>query len=280
MVNRSTMDFEAREKAARLQEAMSEWFDSPLGRRLLQVERRILERALSRRFGYHLLELGCANLRMHQSSPIGHKFAFSPVATPSCHQAAARAEAIPLASDTIDLVLLHHALDYSDNPHQLLREASRILIAGGHMVIVGFNPWSIWGLRQKLQWPKYVPWTGDMLSPLRVADWLKLLDFQVEYTRYGVYALPFNSPGLIRYSSFLDGPAERLNWPTGGIYVISAKKQVLPLTPIQATWKRFPAPVGIPVTEKVTGRYTPPVLGDSSFDKGRRPARKGLTPRE
>lgn len=271
------MDGNSRETAAHLQGAMSEWFESPLGRRLLHVERKILEAALSRRFGYHLLELGCANLRMHQSSPIGHKFSFSPVASPACHQAAARAEAIPLAAETIDLVLLHHALDYSENPHQLLREASRILIAGGHMVIVGFNPWSIWGLRKKLQWHKRVPWQGGMLSPLRVADWLKLLDFQVEYTRYGVYTLPINSPGVIRYSSLLDGLAERVNWPTGGIYVISAKKQVLPLTPIQASWKRFPTAVGIPVTENVTGRYTPPVLDDARIGKHRRAAGKGAT---
>src|SRR5690554_4462524 len=168
-----TMDCEVREKAARVQQAMSQWFESPLGQRLLEVERRMLDAALSRRFGYHLLELGCANFNMHQSSPIGHKFAFSPVASPGCHHAAALAEAIPLAGNSVDLVLLHHALDYSSNPHQLLREASRILIAGGHMVIVGFNPYSPWGLRKRLHWGRRLPWDGPMLSPLRVCDWLK-----------------------------------------------------------------------------------------------------------
>src|SRR5690606_29857914 len=251
------MDCEAREKAAGVQHAMSEWFESALGKRLLEVERQLLEPVLSRRFGYHLLELGCARLNMHQSSPIGHKFSFSPVASPDCHKAAARADAIPLAQESVDLVLLHHALDYTENPHQLLREASRILIAGGHMVIVGFNPYSAWGLRKRLHWHKRVPWEGAMLSLLRVADWLTLLEFQVEFTRYGVYALPFNSPALIRYSSKLDNLAMRVNWPTGGIYVISARKQVLPLTPIQTSWKRFPTPVGIPVTENVSGYIIP-----------------------
>lgn len=232
---------------------MSEWFASPLGRRLLDVENQLLERALSRRFGYHLLELGCADLRMHQSSPIGHKFSFAPAGSGTCHEAVAKGEAIPLSSESVDLVLLHHALDFSENQHQLLREASRILIAGGNMIIVGFNPFSAWGLRGKLRRRREprAPWHGRMLSPLRLTDWLKLLDFQIEQVRYGVYALPINSPGMVRWSSILDKPAMRLNWPTGGIYMITARKQVAPLTPIQASWRKFPAAVGLPVTEKI-----------------------------
>lgn len=232
---------------------MSNWFQTPLGQHLLQVETGLLDRALSRRFGYHLLELGCANLNMFQASPIGHKFSFAPHTGEPGHSAYACSEAIPLGSETIDLVLLHHALEFSSNQHQLLREASRVLIAGGHMVIVSFNPISSWGLRNRLHRKKRtVPWNGRPLSSLRLTDWLKLLDFQVDQVQYGAYLLPCNYPGVIRYSSKLEGLASRLNWPTGAVYVITARKQKLPLTPIHPGWKKFPAAVGIPAGEKVS----------------------------
>lgn len=258
--------------------AMDRWYRSPLGERLLQSEQALLEHCLPRRFGYHLLQIGCANLPLAKSSPIGHKFFISHTAdgsfsaegsfptegslsgdrpgTPATGTPSgivAKGEAIPLASESVDLVLLHHALDYSSFQHQLLREVSRVLIAGGHIVIIGFNPISSWGIRTRLPGRKKAPWQGKLLSTLRITDWLKLLDFQVEQVRYGAYSLPINSPGVIRYSGMLDKLAARLNWPTGGIYMISARKQVLPLTPIQTSWREFAgAHVGLPIAENIT----------------------------
>lgn len=235
---------------------MTSWFDSPLGRHLLAAERSLVDQMLARRFGYHLLQLGCADLLLHDKSPMGHKFSFRPwQAAGSSHEAIAAAEAIPIASESVDLVLLHHALDFSAYQHQLLREVERVLIAGGHIVIVGFNPLSSWGMRNKLQYFRRghkAPWHASMLGTLRLTDWLKLLDFQVEQVRYGMYALPVNSEGVIRYSGLLDPLAVHLNWPTGGIYVISARKQVLPLTPVQSRWRRLPVHgLGLPVPDKV-----------------------------
>lgn len=234
---------------------MTAWFDSPLGQRLLAAERSLVDQMLARRFGYHLLQLGCADLLLHDKSPMGHKFSFRPwQAAGSCHTAVAAVEAIPLASESVDLVLLHHALDFSAYQHQLLREVERVLIAGGHVVIVGFNPLSSWGLRNKLQFFRrgQAPWHASMLGTLRLTDWLKLLDFQVEQIRYGMYALPVNSERVIQYSGLLDPLAAHLNWPTGGMYAISARKQVLPLTPVQTKWRSLPVHgLGLPVPDKV-----------------------------
>jgi SAM-dependent methyltransferase len=236
---------------------MNRWFQSALGQHLLATERAMVEPMLTRRFGYHLLQLGCADLLMHDKSPMGHKFSFRPfLAAETCHTAIAPAEAIPLASESVDLVLLHHALDFSGHQHHLLREVARVLIAGGHIVIVGFNPLSSWGLRNRLQrlgGSRQAPWHASLLGTLRLTDWLKLLDFQVEQIRYGVYSLPVNSESVIRYSGLLDGLATRLNWPSGGIYAISARKQVLPLTPVQSHWRKLPVHgLGLPLPEKVS----------------------------
>ena len=108
-------------------------------------------------FGYHLLQIGCANFPMYENSPVGHKFSITHNDNLAGHGIAARGEAIPLTSESVDVVLLHHALDYSSFQHQLLREVSRVLIAGGHIVIVGFNPVSSWGLRTRFPGGKSPP---------------------------------------------------------------------------------------------------------------------------
>lgn len=235
-------------------QAMTEWFATPLGRFLLEHERRHLQGLLKRRFGYHLLQLGCAELLLHDSSPMGHRFSFCPHPdNHTLHTARARGEAIPLANESVDLVLLHHALDFSADQHQLLREAARVLIAGGSIIIVGFNPLSSWGLRTLLpgRWARAAPWNASPLGTRRLTDWLKLLDFQVDQVRHGAYALPVNSERSIRWSGWMESIAGRLNWPTGGFYLIHARKQVIPLTPVQRGWRRLPLPaMGLPLTEQ------------------------------
>ncbi|HEY0960836.1 MAG TPA: class I SAM-dependent methyltransferase [Pseudomonadales bacterium] len=259
---------------------MTAWFDSSLGQHLLAAERKLIDRMLARRFGYHLLQLGCADLQLHDKSPMGHKFSFRPwpCATSGSgpetehggagHVAVADMEAIPLASESVDLVLLHHALDFSPYQHQLLREVERVLIAGGHLVIVGFNPLSSWGLRRRLQlFRRKAPWHASMLGTARLIDWLKLLDFQVEQLRYGMYSLPVNSESVIRYSGLLDPLAAHLNWPTGGVYAISARKQVLPLTLVQTKWRTMPVPgLGLPMPDKV-GQVARTMITASNEDR-------------
>lgn len=220
---------------------MTEWLQTPLGKNLLGVEFSLLENMINRRFGYHLLQLCCGDIAVYEDSPIGHKFCITPSTKVKNASLVAQAEAIPLATESVDMVVLHHAMDYSGDPHQLLREVDRVLIAGGHLLITGFNPFSTWGARHKLGKKNgKSPWQSNLLSSRRLSDWLKLLDFKVEQVHYGLYSLPVNNSRMIRYSSFMGKLAQRLNWPTGGIYVISAKKQALPMTPIREPWKAIP----------------------------------------
>lgn len=221
---------------------MTQWLETPLGKNLLDIETSLLEQMINRRFGYHLLQLSCADVAVYEDSPIGHKFCLTPSTKVKNGSLVAQADAIPLAAEAVDMVVLHHVLDYSSDPHQLLREADRVLIAGGYLLIIGFNPFSTWGVRHRFgRKAGKSPWKSSLLSSLRLSDWLKLLDFKVEQIHYGLYSLPVNSPGLIRYSSLLGKLAQRLNWPTGGIYVISAKKQALAMTPIREPWKAIPS---------------------------------------
>jgi SAM-dependent methyltransferase len=230
--------------------ALTAWYKGSLGQHLLGREQSLVDEMLGRRFGYHLLQLGCAELDLYRHSPMGHRFAFTPFTEATeGYQAVVEIEELPLATSSVDCVLLHHALDYSIDQHQLLREVTRVLIPGGDVIIVGFNPLSSWGLRNKLfPGPRPVPWHARMLGRVRVCDWLKLLEFHIDEVRYAEYALPIDAPAAIRYSGWMESLASRFNWPSGAVYVIAARKQVLPLIPVQQRRRRVPvSPLTIPV---------------------------------
>ncbi len=219
---------------------LTEWFRGAPGQRLLEQELAWLEEILPTLYGYHIVQLGLPELeRLMQSSRIGHRVA---VATdPACADNAGclcRADALPFASDSVDVLLLPHVLGFEENPHQVLREAERVLIAEGYLVLIGFNPFSLWGLwRLALGWRGNAPWCGRYLSLPRVLDWLRLLDFEVVREGHAAFRPPLRSGLLYRWLGFM----ERLGgmvWPfLGGIYVVVAKKRILPLTPVRTRWQ-------------------------------------------
>ena len=227
----------------KLHQEMTQWLDSPLGQALLESEAAVLEPILARIFGYHFLQLGVSEYSMLAASPIGHKLAFVPQFAAGQGNAVASNEALPLQSESVDAVLIHHALDYTPDNHRLLREAARVLIPGGKMLIVGFNPLSSWGVRKFFRWRNAAPWDARYITSSRVQDWLKLLEFSVDKVEHGAYLLPFTHNKVVAAASRFETLGQKLNAPVGAIYVIVACKQVMPLTPILPRWPKLPHPV-------------------------------------
>ena len=142
---------------------------------------------------------------------------------------------MPIANDSLDAVLLPHTLEFAADPRQVLREAERVLIPEGRLLILGFNALSPWALLRLFRGHR-VPWCGDFLSRYRVTDWLSLLGFDVEQQRMLVFQPPWScggwcSPGLL-------AAAGRRYWPAlGGVFAIRAVKRVSTLTPLRPSWK-------------------------------------------
>lgn len=239
---------------ANLEPLLSGWMQSPLGEALIQLEKKQLEPVLSRVFGYHVLQLSCApGISMIDDCPAGHKICFAPDWHAGRQQPVADIEALPLATDSVDAVLLHHALDFTPDSHRLLREATRVLMPGGRLFIVGFNPASLWGLRSALRVRSQTPWNARFISRRRLTDWLSLLDFHVERVSYGGFLPPVKHPRLLSYASRIETWLDHFGNPTGAFYVIVASKQRVPLIPVTPRWKTLRAPgMGAPLAE--TGR--------------------------
>ncbi|MGI9322885.1 MAG: methyltransferase domain-containing protein, partial [Pseudomonadales bacterium] len=171
-------------------QAIGDWFKTPLGQHLLQTEQAILEELLPGFFGYHLAQFSVQERELFQSSQIQHKLPVN-LALQTSSGLVATPTQLPLASDSVDVALIHHLLDFVAEPEASLREIARVTIPMGHLVIVGFNPLSLWGA-----WQPYgrmrgrLPWTGSFIRPGRLMDWLNLLNFKIDRAQFAIYAPP------------------------------------------------------------------------------------------
>ena len=218
-------------------QALGEWFALDLGQELLQAETHLLAHILPDLFGYHALQLGqITPCNLLQSSRIRHRMVvdkhlawvdgLSPVV--------GQPEQLPFATGSLDVVVVHHALDVAVSPHAVLREATRVLIPEGFLVVLGFNPWSLWGLWRfcRLPWSN-TPWLKRDLSPQRLSDWLTLLDFEVEGVESAYFKPPIHTTAIRQRFNWLDTLGQRY-WSQGGAaYVLLAQKRVACVTPMR-----------------------------------------------
>ncbi|MCW8983365.1 MAG: class I SAM-dependent methyltransferase [Gammaproteobacteria bacterium] len=220
-------------------DTLNRWYRTQLGRRVVIEERELLVAQLPRLFGYTLLQIGGASLvDALDCSPIQQKVILGDEGSVDC-----LAEQLPIASDSIDLVILPHAIELSDDPHQLLREVERVLIPEGHLLILGFNPWSLWGLRWLITRNRcQFPWSAQFHSASKLGDWLSLLGFERLHSNYHLFQLPIQRP-----LSF--GGAKSLfarYFPRfGGGYCLLVRKRVSTLTPIKPAWGNRKRVVGM-----------------------------------
>jgi SAM-dependent methyltransferase len=246
---------------------LPQWLRSPAGQYLLEWEQRHLDHAVADLFGFHALQFGLPQLDALRANRMPHRWLAVesahddevPVATggeapgaaddrsagadgarvltvaaPSlrCHF-----DALPFDAASLDLVILPHALELARDPHLALREVERVLVPEGRVIIVGFNPASLWGTRQRLGrlrrrlWrgssgELFLPHAGEFVGYRRLRDWLRLLSFEVEAGRFGCYIPPLTSARWLARFAWMERAGEHW-WPVfGALYYIVAVKRV------------------------------------------------------
>ncbi len=239
--------------------ALHAWYETELGRALLAHERHLIESSLTNCFGYHLLQLGIDNnLTFFDECRVQRCFKAGPMLPLRGEEASASAfvqcsfEELPFDSDSLDVVIAHHVVEFANDPHAMLRELHRVVVPEGRVVLVGFNPWSPLGARMVVERLKNKEtWRNHWLSVSRVQDWLHLLGFAVERTEYGFHHLPLHRAA--RWSK--PDAAWARHVPGGGIYMITAIKQVAKFIPIKPLrMPRVSVLTRLPVAKPATAR--------------------------
>ena len=209
--------------------AAREWLSGPLGQFLLDEERRMLEEELGRFFGGYLVHYG-PSAQTPPAAPQVQRNVRLGAPLPGV-EIVCEEQAWPLSEHAADVVVLQHGLDFCLSPHGLLREAASSVRPGGHLLIVGINPWSTWGLRHVFAHDALR--LARCISPSRVGDWLNLLGFALEKRRFGCYRPPLASAKwqgrLARMETW--GPV--LQGSGAGFYLLVARKLVVGLRPLR-----------------------------------------------
>lgn len=206
------------------------WLAGAAGRKLLDVELSQVQAVLPQMFGYRLLQVGSWGYgeSLVESTPMLHHWVVG--VRGGSRTADSDGQALPIKNESVDAVLLPHSLELVKSPHRLLREVDRVLTARGHVLLNGFNPVSLWGMRQWLPWGEgYLASGTHYYTVGRVCDWLELLDFEVmEIRRYGS-SWSTGSDIEHRSGQWL----RRLGSPFTQGYQIWARKRLMPMTPMR-----------------------------------------------
>jgi SAM-dependent methyltransferase len=217
------------------------WFARLPGSDLVQQELRIIEQLLPRMFGYHIVQIGSAAGRpYYNDSPISHRMLLRVEEEGHVDGTSlqCRTDSLPILAESMDVVILPHTLEFTATPHKLLRECERILIEEGHLIIIGFNPWSLCGLwRLFLSWRGAPPWNGHFYSHNRIKDWLSLLDLELIRTERCFYRPPLQRSSLMRRLGFLEKLGGACWSYFGGVHIMVARKRVMALTPLKVSWR-------------------------------------------
>ena len=215
--------------------SFSEWLATPLGAYLGQREQAYFDRTVADIFGFHALQIGLPECPFLEQSRIVSKWIldYDPPA-----DIIADPHGLPFAENTIDLIVMPHALEFTDDPHLMLREAWRAIRPEGQIVISGFNPFSLFGTRRYFGRGATPPWNGNFIALYRLKDWLSLLGFDVIGGQFDCYVPPFTQDKWLRRFSFFEKTGDRW-WPvTGGVYFLRATKKVLGMRLLTPAWER------------------------------------------
>ncbi len=228
------------------------WTASPAGKYVLDWEQEQLDRVVSNIFGYHALQLGMPHLDALRENRMpcrglvldAASAASEPFKTPTDEGSAAAARHhapdgrstvwcdfldLPFEAQSVDLIVMPHTLEFTSDPHRLLREAERVLMPEGQLVIVGFNSLSLWGARQsvgKLTGKPFLPARQDLIAFTRLKDWIKLLGFELERGRFGCYRPPLATDQWLGRYAFMEAAGDRWWAIFGAVYMVTAIKRV------------------------------------------------------
>lgn len=243
--------------------ALGSWLETPPGACVRHWEQERLNVLTADIFGFNAVQIGLPKINALQANRMPNKW-LTDTFLPSEQSPGSVTPVVvvhdfadlPFASQSLDLVVLPHVLEFAEEPHQVLREVERVLIPEGRVIVCGFNPLSLWGVRQaagRMTDRPFLPQDGELIHLPRLKDWLKLLNMEVSRGHFGCYTPPCHTEKWLHRFDFMDRAGDRW-WPAlGAVYIVQAIKRVKGMRLIGPVWKRQTAKAGkgVAVTNRI-----------------------------
>ncbi|NLY65190.1 MAG: class I SAM-dependent methyltransferase [Alcaligenaceae bacterium] len=212
---------------------LTQWLNSDPGQTVINWETEKFDQIVSNAFGFNALQLGLPKWNFLRNNRIRSKLILTDDTENTVTNndqvkiISSSFERLPFPNCSIDLIIMPHILECAQDPHQILREVERVLVYEGRVVITGFNPWSLWGLRNRTPLLKrWIPISNSSLvSVRRLKDWLKLLSLEIDRGHFGCYTPACQTEKWLKRWNFMNKAGDRW-WPVaGGVYLLSAVKR-------------------------------------------------------
>nr|WP_281357396.1 methyltransferase domain-containing protein [Thiomicrorhabdus cannonii] len=226
-------------------------------------------------FGYFLVQLGQTSTDSWlEASRVSHKLLLdenfdrsAPISasegsqTPSqsqVHRIRADLDYLPLAKESVDVMVLPHTLETVTDPHYLLRQVDALLEPEGHLVITGFNPLACGVLKNRLKKHNRPLREAHLVSGAQLGEWLEVLGYEVEQVRFSTiscYEGTTSSDSLLgwRLLEKVENLLNGLGWQFGNVYCVVARKRVDAPRLVGLAKRRFAWPVRRPLQVAARG---------------------------
>ena len=211
-----------------------DWFKSPLGQYLLRLEYGYINPVVMDTFGFYAIQMGNFDIDFLDHSRIPNKFSLN-----SNHaDLMASNEALPFEEASVDLIIAPHILEQMAEPYELLKEIHRVLMPEGRLIISGFNPMSLWGIKRLLSFDIDYPWNTKFIPLSKIKEWLPIIGLEMVEGKMGCYVPPIQQSSWLKKLHTMEKLGDRW-WPMlGGFYFLVIQKRVHGMTPIRPLWKK------------------------------------------
>lgn len=217
---------------------LNTWYSQPLGIEIAKSIKSKLDYILSELFGYYLLQVGIIEQQNWlENSPIINKVVITDYPEQKNSLIGENHE-LPFANESFDVILLPHTLEMADNPLAVLEEAYRVLAPRGTLLIIGFNPLSLWGVFRILNTRKTkAPWCGRLNYLWSIHKNIKKTGLTLTSVEEFFYKIPVESKSFVKRCDFLETLGQMVWLYPGCCYLLIAQKQVSRLQLIKPMWK-------------------------------------------
>ena len=211
-----------------------DWFNSPLGRYVISLEYNYINPVVMDTFGFYAIQMGNFGIDFLDHSRIQNKFS----ANSNLADLLTSNEALPFDESSLDLLIAPHILEKMSKPYELLKEIHRVLMPEGRLIITGFNPMSLWGIKRLLSFDIDYPWNTKFIPLSKIREWLPIVGLEMVEGKMGCYIPPIQQASWLKKIKALEKFGDRW-WPMlGGFYFLVIQKRVHGMTPIKPHWQK------------------------------------------
>jgi SAM-dependent methyltransferase len=210
-------------------------YHSALGSIILEEEKSVLNEYIEKIFGYHVLQLGgYEGWDFIKNSPIKHRIYFNFENDSNFDNSIIEGDfaELPFLENSIDLVLIPHSFAFIDKQQEVLSEIHRVLLGEGQLIIIGFNPFSLFGIANKFKLINVAERHAKLVSIRRLVNWLHNFGFELVVSKTFFFRPPIKNAAILKKMVFMEIAGQMLLPKLGAIYILIAKKKVISLTTV------------------------------------------------